>query len=127
MRETDSRPPGLSLKRVVPRFTFSAALIPLSAPCTRVCLLFAVLAEIDAGNLPLWTKMQAPTIAREYWQLPPDALVRDVFNAIRADEAHHRHVNHTFAGLKEEELKTGKPVPNPYQADERLPEDKPKA
>jgi len=52
------------------------------------------LAEIDAGrtaNLP------APGIARHYWKLPADATLRDVVLVIRADEAHHRDVNHGFA------------------------------
>lgn len=52
------------------------------------------LAEIDAGraaNLP------APSIAKHYWQLPDDATLRDVVIVVRADEAHHRDVNHGFA------------------------------
>ena len=52
------------------------------------------LEEIDAGrsrNVP------APAIARHYWQLPDDATLRDVVEVVRADEAHHRDVNHGFA------------------------------
>ena len=52
------------------------------------------LAEIDAGtteNIP------APQIAIDYWQLPPDARLREVIIAIRDDEAHHRDVNHHFS------------------------------
>lgn len=52
------------------------------------------LAEIDRGrhdNLP------APDIAIDYWQLPQNARLRDVVEVIRADEAGHRDVNHTFA------------------------------
>ena len=52
------------------------------------------LAEIDAGrheNVP------APKIAIEYWNLAPDARLRDVVLAVRADEAEHRDVNHGFA------------------------------
>jgi hypothetical protein len=30
----------------------------------------------------------------------PDATMRDLILAIRMDEANHRDVNHTFAGLK---------------------------
>ena len=29
----------------------------------------------------------------------PDATMRDLILAVRADEAHHRDVNHTFADL----------------------------
>ena len=52
------------------------------------------LREIDEGrsaNLP------APLIARRYWGLPEDATLRDVVLVVRADEAHHRDVNHGFA------------------------------
>jgi ubiquinol oxidase len=52
------------------------------------------LAEIDEGrseNVP------APAIARRYWGLPDDATLRDVVLVVRADEAHHRDVNHGFA------------------------------
>ncbi|MDQ1343034.1 MAG: ubiquinol oxidase, partial [Pseudomonadota bacterium] len=36
-------------------------------------------------------------IAIDYWKLAPDARLRDVVLAIRADEGHHRDVNHGFA------------------------------
>lgn len=52
------------------------------------------LAELDEGrsiNAP------APPIARHYWQLADDATLRDVVLVVRADEAHHRDVNHGFA------------------------------
>lgn len=39
----------------------------------------------------------APPIAIEYWKLAPDARLRDVILAVRADEAQHRDVNHRFA------------------------------
>ncbi len=53
----------------------------------------AYLAEVDAGatkNVP------APQIAIDYWQLAPNARLRDVIIAVRADEAEHRDVNHAF-------------------------------
>jgi ubiquinol oxidase len=52
------------------------------------------LAEIDEGrsrNVP------APAIAIRYWNLPQGATLRDVVEVVRADEAHHRDVNHGFA------------------------------
>ena len=52
------------------------------------------LAEIDEGrseNVP------APALALRYWNLPADARLRDVVEVVRADEAHHRDVNHGFA------------------------------
>jgi ubiquinol oxidase len=63
------------------------------------------LAEIDDGrseNVP------APEIARRYWNLPEDARLRDVVLVVRADEMHHRDVNHGYAdelaGLPQREV-----------------------
>ena len=68
--------------------------------------------EIDEGrsrNLP------APEIAKRYWNLPASATLRDVVLVVRADEAHHRDVNHGFAnelgGLLVEQAKI---APSPY-------------
>jgi ubiquinol oxidase len=52
------------------------------------------LAEIDEGRSP---NVAAPAIARRYWGLPEAATLRDVILVVRADEAHHRDVNHGFA------------------------------
>src|SRR4028119_518518 len=52
------------------------------------------LKEIDEGRSP---NVPAPGIARRYWGLPADATLRDVVLVVRADEAHHRDVNHGFA------------------------------
>ncbi len=52
------------------------------------------LEEIDAGRVP---NIPAPAIARQYWGLPNSATLRDVVLAVRADEAHHRDVNHSLA------------------------------
>ena len=52
------------------------------------------LAEIDAGRVE---NIPAPLLARRYWQLPDDARLRDVVLVVRADEAHHRDINHGFA------------------------------
>lgn len=49
------------------------------------------LKELDAGRLQ---NVAAPAIAKDYWQLAPDATLRDVVMVVRADEAHHRDVNH---------------------------------
>lgn len=56
--------------------------------------------DIDAGQIPEWVDEPAPGIAIEYWRLKEDATMRDLVLAVRADEACHAHVNHTFAGLK---------------------------
>ena len=52
------------------------------------------LQEIDEGRSP---NVPAPMIAKHYWKLPADATLRDVVRVVRADEAHHRDVNHGFA------------------------------
>lgn len=52
------------------------------------------LKEIDEGRTP---NVPAPAIAKHYWKLPPDATLRDVVIVVRADEAHHRDVNHGLA------------------------------
>lgn len=52
------------------------------------------LKEVDEGrqeNIP------APRIAKDYWNLPDDARLRDVILAVREDEVKHRDVNHEFA------------------------------
>ena len=52
------------------------------------------LAEIDEGRS---VNVPAPAIAKRYWGLPDTATLRDVVLVVRADEAHHRDVNHGFA------------------------------
>jgi ubiquinol oxidase len=52
------------------------------------------LAEIDEGRSENGT---APQIAKRYWGLADDATLRDVVLVVRADEAHHRDVNHGYA------------------------------
>lgn len=54
---------------------------------------------IDDGTLPVWSTRPAPSLAVNYWRLKEDAVMRDVILAIRADEAHHRVVNHTLSSI----------------------------
>ena len=54
------------------------------------------LQEIDEGRSP---NVAAPYIAKHYWKLPADATLRDVILLVRADEAHHRDINHGFASI----------------------------
>lgn len=49
------------------------------------------LKELDKGTIK---NIPAPAIAIDYWRLPPNAMLRDVVMVVRADEAHHRDVNH---------------------------------
>lgn len=50
--------------------------------------------EIESGRIE---NIAAPQIAIDYWKLTPDARLKDVVIAVRADEAGHRDVNHRFA------------------------------
>ncbi|KAG4066435.1 hypothetical protein HA402_007071 [Bradysia odoriphaga] len=50
-------------------------------------------------HLKRWGDEAAPLIAINYYKLDADATVRDIVKCIRADEAHHRDVNHAFAAL----------------------------
>lgn len=52
------------------------------------------LAGVDSGK---YENVSAPQIAIDYWHLAPDAKLREVIIAVRADEAGHRDVNHDFA------------------------------
>jgi threonyl-tRNA synthetase len=58
------------------------------------------LQEIDAGRL--WPNTAAPPIACYYWGLPEGADMRQLVLAVRADEAHHSHVNHTLARVPQD-------------------------
>lgn len=66
-----------------------------------------IVQEINEGNLQAWKTRPAPDIAKNYWKLGNDSTVLNVFQAIRADEAHHRDVNHVFADIKSDQ-------PNPF-------------
>jgi len=50
--------------------------------------------QIKDGTFP---NGPAPPIAIDYWQLPQDATMKDVVTMIRADECHHRDLNHFAA------------------------------
>ncbi|KAJ8453042.1 hypothetical protein Cgig2_014805 [Carnegiea gigantea] len=60
------------------------------------------LKDIDSGAIE---NVPAPAIAIDYWRLPKDATLKDVVTVIRADEAHHRDVNH-FASIHFQQQKT---------------------
>jgi regulator of sigma D len=58
-----------------------------------------LLKQLDNGKLPKWQNMRAPKIAVNYYELSPDATMRDMILSVRADEAIHRDVNHRFSEL----------------------------
>ena len=65
--------------------------------------------DIQNGSMQHWKTQAAPETAITYWKLPENATMYDVILAIRADEAHHRVVNHTLASLKEDDYNPYKP------------------
>jgi ubiquinol oxidase len=87
------------------------------------------IADIDAGRLPKWEKLEAPEIAVDYWKMPEghrtmrDLLLYSMYTrlqskltytdavTVRADESKHREVNHTFGNLDQNE------DPNPYASE----------
>ena len=71
--------------------------------------------EIDQGRSP---NLPAPAIARHYWKLPDDATLRDVVLVVRADEAHHRDVNHGFASELAGHAPVAMAAPYPVHADD---------
>lgn len=52
------------------------------------------LAQVDSGNVE---NTPAPQLAIDYWKLAPDARLRELIIAVRADEAAHRDHNHGYA------------------------------
>ena len=76
------------------------------------------LSDIDTGGTDArqWAKERAPKLAIEYSKMDEDATVRDVLLAVRADEASHAHVNHTFSSM-------GTTQKNPFvKGESHLPE-----
>ncbi|KAI4370787.1 hypothetical protein MLD38_019097 [Melastoma candidum] len=55
------------------------------------------LKDLDNGS---FENMPAPAIAIDYWRLPQDSTLRDVIVVIRADEAHHRDLNHYASDIQ---------------------------
>ncbi|WP_310448099.1 alternative oxidase [Thiobacillus sp.] len=54
------------------------------------------LSGVDNGT---HANVVAPRIAIDYWKLAPEARLRDVIIAVRADEIRHREVNHELADV----------------------------
>ncbi|KAL3484333.1 putative alternative oxidase AlxA [Aspergillus germanicus] len=72
--------------------------------------------DLEAGKLPEWEKTEAPEIAVQYWKMPQgNRTIKDLLLYVRADEAKHREVNHTFGNLNQAK------DPNPYAAEYKDP------
>ncbi|KAG8382054.1 hypothetical protein BUALT_Bualt05G0036600 [Buddleja alternifolia] len=55
------------------------------------------LIDLEKG---LFENKPAPAIAIDYWRLPPNSTLKDVVTVIRADEAHHRDLNHFASDIQ---------------------------
>lgn len=67
------------------------------------------ISDLDKGRIPEWNNMIAPDIAVKYWNMPEgNRTMRDLLLYVRADEAKHREIHHTFGNLNLDE------DPNPY-------------
>jgi len=51
---------------------------------------------IELGKIP---NPPAPSLAIEYYGLPPNAKLKDMIKCVREDELHHSKVNHRMAGF----------------------------
>ncbi|CAD6259765.1 unnamed protein product [Miscanthus lutarioriparius] len=60
------------------------------------------LKDLEAGIIE---NTPAPAIAIDYWRLPADAKLKDVVTVVRADEAHHRDVNHFASDIHYQGMK----------------------
>jgi|EP00670_Eutreptiella_braarudii_P007324 hypothetical protein len=81
-----------------------------------------LLEQLDAGGLPEFSSMPCPDVGKRYWRLPEDATMRDLILAVRADEANHRLVQHTFASMEHDQANPFTSV-KPGTVDSPLPED----
>ena len=65
--------------------------------------------DLEDGQLPAWSNLEAPEIAIQYWKMPEgQRSMKDLLLYVRADEAKHGEVNHTLSNLDP------KVDPNPY-------------
>ncbi|KAJ4729087.1 Ubiquinol oxidase [Melia azedarach] len=55
------------------------------------------LKDLDNGTVE---NVPAPAIAIDYWRMPQNSTLRDVVIVIRADEAHHRDLNHYASDIQ---------------------------
>lgn len=56
--------------------------------------------DTEGTEVSNWSTIPAPELAINYWQLESNATLRDVVLVVRADEACHSHVNHTFGSME---------------------------
>lgn len=56
-----------------------------------------MISDMDEGKFSGWKKIEAPLIAKLYYNLNDTATWKDVLICIRQDEIHHRDTQHSFA------------------------------
>jgi hypothetical protein len=72
--------------------------------------------DLEKGLLPEWNNLEAPEIAIKYWEMPEGKRsMKDLLYYIRADEAKHREIHHTFANLSQAN------DPNPFVSEYKDP------
>ncbi|KAJ3707086.1 hypothetical protein LUZ61_010791 [Rhynchospora tenuis] len=70
------------------------------------------LKDLEDGKIE---NVPAPAIAIDYWRLPANATLKDVVTVVRADEAHHRDVNHFASDIHYQGMELQKtPAPINY-------------
>ncbi|GAA5985018.1 hypothetical protein JCM11641_000820 [Rhodosporidiobolus odoratus] len=76
----------------------------------EACITYThLLGAIERGEVPEWDSnnpkaKKVPQVAKDYWRLGDEATMYDLVAAVRADEAGHRFVNHSFANLKKDDF-----------------------
>jgi len=73
--------------------------------------------EIDQGRIE---NCPAPDMAKNYWNLPNNADLRDLILVIREDEAHHRDTNHGLADKLREGYQILTDIPAAIKKDSSL-------
>eukprot|EP00397_Hematodinium_sp_SG-2012_P042001 GEMP01046375.1.p1 GENE.GEMP01046375.1~~GEMP01046375.1.p1 ORF type:complete len:219 (+),score=42.70 GEMP01046375.1:467-1123(+) len=104
--------PFFRLSVILTQFGFCSVYFLLYLISPRFCHRFVGYLEEEAvktytiildlmkeGKLPMFDGLKAPKVGIQYFHLAEDAKIADVLECMRADEAHHRDVNHTFADL----------------------------
>lgn len=70
------------------------------------------LKDLEDGKIE---NVPAPAIAIDYWRLPANATLKDVVTVVRADEAHHRDVNHFASDIHHQGMELSQtPAPLHY-------------
>jgi len=87
---------------ISPRFCHRfVGYIEEEAVTTYTKIIHAIETAEEGTDLAAWKVQRAPKIAISYWKLGEEGTVLDLIQAVRADEAEHRDVNHLVSGMRE--------------------------